>query len=41
MPDLMTSSVAIDDFHSYVGERHKDNDFLFLQEFQVINFVIS
>jgi len=36
MPDLMTSSVAIDDFHSYVGERHKDNDFLFLQEFQNI-----
>jgi len=36
MPDLTSSSVSIDDFHNYVAERHKDNDFLFLQEFQNI-----
>jgi len=36
MPDLMTNSIAIDDFQSYVTQRHHGNDFLFLQEFQAI-----
>jgi len=36
MPDLMADSVSIDDFQTYVSDRHDGKDLLFQQEFQDI-----
>ena len=41
MPDLMADSVSIDDFQTYVSDRHDGKDLLFQQEFQVITLHLN